>query len=291
MGDHDQKEVTLLRQQVNAADFLLRSLKTQLKEAEQRAASQQQNSTGNIQEGPGRRALHDAPQGGNVEHRVFHLAANVDGNAGLDFETGDGDREESGGSDDDDDIPSEDLVDSSTSFTLPSLGVGNIYPSLEDVKSAVVAHAISQGWTAKVDKRDKTRLVMKCRTGNDCPFHLRAEQYANGARIAAYKGEHSCEFQPDQSHIPRAHAASVKFLRQELPNFMTIDAGTTAKDIADAIYQRFGTRVSPKQCRTLRPGPRRKRLNTPGTCGSCGAIGHNRKTCGRSEEPVQTEPT
>ncbi|KAK3726052.1 hypothetical protein LTR37_000200 [Vermiconidia calcicola] len=284
MGDHGIDQVTLLKQQVAAADFLLRNLKTQLKEAEQRAASQQQNNVGNIQTEPGRRALHDAHEDGNVVHSVSQLAANVNGSAGLDLEMCNDDREESEGTDDDD-APGEDLVDSSTSFNLPTLGVGNIYPALEDVKNAVIAHAISQGWTAKVDKRDKTRLVMKCRTGNDCPFHLRAEQYANGARIAAYKGEHSCEFQPDQSHIPRAHAASIKFLRQELPTFMTIDASTTAKDIADAIFQRFGTR-----CRTLRPGPRRKRLNTPGTCGNCGAIGHNRKTCGRSEEPVQMEP-
>jgi ribosomal protein L23 len=109
----------------------------------------------------------------------------------------------------------------------------------------------------------------------------------NGAKICALKPEHNCNFRPDQSHVIRAHATNLKFLRQELPTFMTVTEKTTAKEISEAIFQRFGTRVSTKQCRHLKATPKRKRTHTIGTCSTCGGTGHNRLTCGREvEQPL-----
>lgn len=279
-------QVKSLRQQVAAAEFLVRSLKTQLREAEERAASRQpvDGSNNRSQEtNPSHHRAADPSENIGGNRGNAEAAQNRDG--GLEGETissvlanlADGE-----GSDDD--APGEGANNCSTGFHLPSIDVGTTYATLEDIKQAVVAHAVSQGWTCGVHKRDKTRLLLRCRTGTDCPFHLRAEQYAEAARICSLKREHNCNFQPDQSHVARSHISRMKFLREQLPTFMALNANTTASEISDAIFQRFGTRVSVKQCQNLRLGPKRRRAASMGTCSKCGAIGHNRITCGRVTE-------
>jgi hypothetical protein len=273
------EQIKSLRQQVAAAEFLLHSLQTQLKEAEERVAAnaQQQQRANNVGSAPRHSGANNIPasrRGGNEGESALDPGltlyeqpvsrTDVHGVIGA---AGEG---EEASPDVDDDAPGENIDDSAQVFQLPSLEIGLTYSSLEDVKRAAIAHAISQGWTCGVDKRDKTRLLLKCRSAAACPFHLRAEQYENGARIASYKPEHSCEFKPDQSHIPRGHATSVRFLREQLPTFMTVDENTTAQEISDAIFHRFGTRVSLKQCRSLRTAPKRKRKPSLGTCGTCG---------------------
>ena len=280
-------QVKLLKQQVAAAEFLLRNLRTQLREAEERAASRRsEGDAGNVQ---------DETTGGNVEGARPNPAAAESGQRRMRNGTlfnniaqagGEGD-ELDASEDDDDEAPGE-TTEGASQFQLPSIEVGTVFPTLEDIKKAVTAHAISQGWTCGVNKRDKTRIVLRCRTGTSCPFHIRAEQYATGARICSLKPQHNCSFQPDQSHVPRSHASTLKFLRQQLPNIMTVDANTTAQEISDAIFQRFSTRVSVKQCRKLKAGPKRKRAPSMSTCGKCGGVGHNRTTCGRVSELQQT---
>ena len=286
-------QIKLLRQQVAAAEFLLRNLRAQLREAEERAASRQNGVENSIEEvGPSN--VRTADRGGNIEEHLPNLGPAHDRNSNTGGETV-SNLSQAGGADDehgvsvlgDDDVTGEDN-ELEPVIQLPSIDVGTMYPTLEDVKNAVTGHAISQGWTCGVHKRDKTRILLRCRTGTHCPFHLRAEQYAEGARICALKPEHNCSFKPDQSHVPRSHASSLRFLRQELPNFMTIDVNTRPQEISDAIFQRFGTRVSIKQCRQLKVAPKRKRAPSIATCSTCGAVGHNRKTCGRVTEHQQT---
>lgn len=287
------EKLKILRQQITAAEFLLRNLKSQLREAEEQAAAARRGDTARDAR-PDASSSHARPgvPSGNMNG---HGPQPRGGAAGEEARPppeatsrprpGGGDHE----SEDDeiDNPPGEDGADLAPEFQLPSIEVGALYPSLEDIKKAVTAHAISQGWTCRVYKRDRTRLLMRCRTGADCPFHLRAEQYTHGAKICALKPEHNCDFQPDQSHVIRAHATNLKFLRQELPTFMTVTEKTTAKEISQAIFQRFGTKVSTKQCRHLKVTPKRKRTQTVGTCGVCGGTGHNRLTCGRDlEQPL-----
>ena len=283
------EQIKLLKQQVAAAEFLLRNLKAQLRDAEERAGTSRDGDDGSPPHDAGSSTVRTTdPGGGNVEqHGANSERAQAPNNrreiSGF-LPIGGADDEPDGS---DDDAPGED-ENTVPGFRLPSIEVGTVYPTLEEVKNAVTGHAISQGWTCGVYKRDKTRLLLRCRTGTECPFHLRAEQYAEGAKICSLKPEHNCSFQPDQSHVPRSHASSLRFLQRELPNFMTVDANTTAMEISDAIFQRFGTRVSIKQCRQLKPGPKRKRAASVATCGKCGAVGHNRKTCGRVTEHQQT---
>ena len=287
-------QITSLRQQVKAADFLLRNLKAQLQEAEKQRAS---NSTDNSNEQGGshssRRAA--ARTCGNIDtHPPGSRSDNDDINRHHDQHEASNQVQSAIEDDDvalDQDADFEAISNNNLdpSFTLPSIDAGTLYPSLEHVKTAVIAHAVSQGWTCRVYKRDRTRILLRCRTDVNCPFHLRAEQYRDGAKICASKLEHKCSFQPDQSHISRSHVSSLKFLRQELPNVMDLTPSTTSQEISDVVFQRFGTRINVKQCRELRPGPRRKRTPAVATCGLCGAVGHNRKTCGRTEAASQIE--
>ena len=276
------EQVKLLRQQVAAAEFLVHNLKAQLRAAEQQVVDAnnppQESSGGNVRE---------LDRGGNEEQYLLNPETAQEDDQ-LQGETISSVLANLAGGESEDDTPIGDTTGTVTDFDLPSIDIGTTYPSLEDVKQATTAHAISQGWTCGVHKRDKTRILLRCRTGPDCPFHLRAEQYMEGAKICALKPDHNCNFQPDQGHIPRSHLSRMKFLRQQLPTIMTLDAGTTAKEISEAIFQRFGTRVSVKQCQNLKPGPKRKRTPSQGTCSRCGETGHNRITCGRDTEQQQS---
>lgn len=282
------EKVKILRQEVAAAEFLLRNLQQQLLEAEEQAVNQRLEETQrNATPGHGRAGVPHSNLDGHGSQRVTapDEEARPQSQALSSPYTGAGDHE---GGEDENDAPGEDDTDLADDIQLPTLEVGATYPSLEEVKKAVTAHAISQGWTSRVYKRDRTRLLMRCRTGADCPFHLRAEQYPSGAKICALKPEHNHSFQADQAHVIRSHAANLKFLREQLPTFLAVTEKTTAREISDAIFQRFGTRVSTKQCRHLKAAPKRKRTNTPGTCTMCGLTGHNRMTCGRDMEQQLT---
>lgn len=286
------EKLKILRQEVAAAEFLLRNLKAQLREAEEQAVGAQSlnNHAKVTRPNPSLSSNRPGVPGGiNIEG----LAPNSRGapdeevrpqrDATSTPHAAAGDQEVEG--DEDEDAPGEEDADiNAADFQLPSIEVGAAYPTLEEVKKAVTAHAISQGWTSRVYKRDRTRLLMRCRTGADCPFHLRAEQYESGAKVCALKPDHNCNFRPDQSHVIRAHATNLRFLRRELPTFLTVTEKTTAREISDAIFQRFGTRVSAKQCRHLKTTPKRRRTQTLGTCSVCGGTGHNRLTCGRDME-------
>ncbi|KAK5165950.1 uncharacterized protein LTR77_008874 [Saxophila tyrrhenica] len=254
-------KVSALRLQVNAAEFLLKSLQDQLKEAERQASLLQENNNlaGNALPQAGNGFI-PPPTSGTGGDESTHRRSNVNhlpegpsedgagGNTNVNVEpTGQTALQDDNALNDDEDAPHEDddlfgLDDPTQEHRLPTLEVGTIYPSLESIKQAAVAHAISQGWTCGVDKRDRSRLLLKCRSDPSCPFHLRAEQYEDAARICSYKPEHSCNFQPDQSHVPRGHATHLRFLREQLPSFMTVDESTTAREVSDAIFQRFGTR-------------------------------------------------
>ena len=71
--------------------------------------------------------------------------------------------EDQGAEDEAEDTVGDVLPDGQAASELPSLEVGIVYPNLEDVKLAVKAHAISEGWTSGVHKRDKTRELFSDR--------------------------------------------------------------------------------------------------------------------------------
>jgi len=164
--------------------------------------------------------------------------------------------------------------------TLPDISMKRIFPDLSSVKAAVEAHALAQGWTAATKKRDRLRICMGCRSVPNCPFHVRAETCADGARISACKLLHICQAvvlgggpTPKRQQISR-----LKFLREEVPKLLELTPTTPTKDIQEAVFRRFGTRISLAQCSKLRGPTRHKRPAAQG-CSKCGVQGHNKQTC------------
>lgn len=163
---------------------------------------------------------------------------------------------------------------------LPDISVKRIFPDLSSVKGAVEAYALAQGWTAATKKRDRLRICMGCRSVPNCPFHVRAETCAEGARISACKLLHTCQAAvlgggptPKRQQISR-----LKFLREEVPKLIELTPTTPTKDIQEAVFLRFGTRISLAQCSKLKGPTRHKRPAAQG-CSRCGVQGHNKQTC------------
>ncbi|KAK6391906.1 hypothetical protein LTR65_004030 [Meristemomyces frigidus] len=103
------------------------------------------------------------------------------------------------------------------------------------------------------------------------------EKCVEGVRIATSKLGHTCS---GSIHAPpkRHHTSRLRFLREEVPKLMDLTRETSTKDIQEAVFLRFGTRISLAQCSKVK-GPIRQRKPAFQGCGNCGEAGHNRQTC------------
>ncbi|KAK6419673.1 hypothetical protein LTR81_007221 [Elasticomyces elasticus] len=280
------EEINSLRQQLSAAQFLVNTLHAQLQRAEDQYALSQQYHTHQL---PSNAA---SPQRGDTRDRDIDPRLQNDERTLNDLlrdnpqresvgHTGDLDDEDFNIHDEGDDSPTE-HVDAAEypvpdGISLPDFTVRTIFPSLADVKTAAEAHALAQGWTVATKKRDRTRIMLGCRKTADCHYHVRAEVCTNGARISAYKPTHTCINVPDA--VPKRHqVSSLRFLKEEVPKLMEFDPTTPSRDIQEAVFQRFGTRVPLGQCIKLKGRSRVKKAYVQG-CSKCGVKGHNKLTC------------
>jgi hypothetical protein len=306
-------EITSLRAQLSAAEFLVNSLRAQLLRAEEQyaatrqfhrhhiprgsteihaipgSAQQQARGDGDVTDQAARgdleQQLQRAFEAETPRHPPGHHDDQPYGGADdgyLPDATPNGNGDNTGGaenSDSEEEAPEPAEYPIPEGMTLPDVSVKRIFPDLSAVKSAVEAYALCQGWTPATKKRDRLRICMGCRTTRTCPFHVRAETCAEGARISSSKLLHTCQNVVHGGGVQkRHHVASLRFLREEVPRFMEVTPATPTKDIQEAIYARFGTRVSIGQCAKLRGRVRTKKPATQG-CSRCGVQGHNKLTC------------
>ena len=171
---------------------------------------------------------------------------------------------------------------------LPSLTVKTAFPTLEAAKNAVLAHASVQGWTPATRERDRLRLLMGCRSTPDCPYHVRVETCAEGARISAYKSAHNCFGATNNASPPKRHHHSyLRFLKAEVPKLMELASTTSTREIQDVVYKHFGTRIRLSQCAKVRGPAGRPKRPFVFSCGKCGGSGHNRLTCTADQPGVE----
>jgi hypothetical protein len=294
-------EIASLRAQLSAAEFLCHTLRDKLIKAEEQYAAAQQYHNhripanpyvqhANAAHAPGT-ALEPSIRGG-VDGAAQYGSGNDDVASGASINQPTG--HETGEQIDENLVPAEDGGDEvvpaeypvPTGTELPVLSVKTVYPSLGAVKDAVTVHALAQGWTVTTKKRDRIRIVMGCRQRVDCIYHLRAESCAGGARISSYKPAHTCHG-ADDSHVTRHPVSHLSFLRQEVPKLLVLDKGTTTEAIQEAVFQRFGTRISKAQCAKLK-GPSRQKRFAVQACGHCGVVGHNKLTCAALKDMTQS---
>ena len=282
-------EINSLRQQLGAAQFLANSLRTQLQRAEEaHAAAQPVQSRRAPRSLPQGGTLHNAPNG-NIDPELARRQGTLsnDGTNSNAMETAHvghhGPRQNSNraGQETESDTPP--VAESGEypvpeGMTLPSLTLKTIYPSLADVKLAVEAHAMAQGWTVSVKKRDRLRILTGCRKTPLCTYHARAETCAAGARISAYNPIHTCLNAPIPEVAKRQKISKLNFLREEVPKLMHIDQTTKPRNIQEMVFQHFGKRPTLAQCGKLKVPKRTKRPQVQ-TCSQCGVVGHNKLTC------------
>jgi len=293
------EEINALRQQLAAAEFLVNSLRAQLQRAENQYATAQQfhhhhiprlssaqetrktprsGLESNLQdnlEGGFAEALNGDDYAPDVDRNLAgHLDLELDGDATLNDAPGEQlDEEES----EPPEPPEPGNFPIPEGVDLPVLEVKTVYPTLGNVKAAVEAYAVAQGWTPATKKRDHLRICMGCRTTKTCPYHIRAETCEEGARISASKLGHTCG--GNAIAMPKRQQTSrLRFLHEEVPKFMELTRETPTKGIQEAVFQRYGMKISIAQCTKLRGRKRYKRPAFQG-CGRCGEAGHNRATC------------
>ncbi|TKA71658.1 hypothetical protein B0A55_05290 [Friedmanniomyces simplex] len=298
------EEINSLRQHLSAAQFLVNTLQAQLQRAEEQYTAAQQfhilrlpHNTASSQRdlgGSGGRG------GSNVDPSLQDDPAetpdaDIDGDSQQDTPLyggapGQVDDEECNPDQEPDDSPQEQPEATEypipEGMTLPDFTVKTIYPDLASVKTAAETHALAQGWTVATKKRDRSRIMLGCRKAPTCHYHVRAETCVDGARISAYKPTHTCINVPDAA--PKRHQVSaLHFLREEVPKLMEVKPTTPSREIQEAVFQRFGTRVPLGQCIKLKGRSRVKKVYVQG-CSRCGVKGHNKLTCtvGRVVESV-----
>ncbi|KAI6816228.1 hypothetical protein KC332_g9580 [Hortaea werneckii] len=247
-------EIDSLRQQLAAAESLVENLRTKLRQAEDQYAAAQHFHDQHLPQchNPATALQQASVVASGTPPRAVDLDPRLGPNQLSTTDdrtpTADGEQPEDG----DDSVPH-----STEPFefplpegtTLPSLEVKTFFPSLSAVKEAVEAYALAQGWTPHTKKRDRVRICMGCRAIKGCPYHVRAESCLEGARISSSKLAHTCG---GNVNVKRHQTSRLTFLKEEVPKFMEITPQTPAKEIQDAIFQRFGTRISLAQCTKLK---------------------------------------
>ncbi|KAK5135474.1 hypothetical protein LTR08_005262 [Meristemomyces frigidus] len=296
------EEINALRQQLAAAHFLANSLTAQLQRAEEQYAAAQQfhhrhllgNGASVLERGEN---LDGGREGANLgaaqgeDHGYlpdYEQSSTERPNQSLAEVLRGDDTPDRDQNEDDATAEEHDTLEypDPEGTTLPTLEVKQTYPTLGDVKATVESYALAQGWTARTKKRDRLRVFMGCRSTKTCPYDVRAEMRAEGARITRVRLGHTCctaigsPGDPSMQPPPpkRHHASRMRFLREEVPKLMELTSETPSKDIQEAVFQRFGTLIPIAQCTKLRGPSRRKKPALQG-CKKCGITGHNRLTC------------
>ncbi|KAI7481968.1 hypothetical protein KC351_g6069 [Hortaea werneckii] len=254
-------DIDSLRQQLAAAECLVDNLRTKLRQAEDQYAAAQQFHDQHLPQchNPATALQQASVVASETPPRAVDLDPRLGPNQlGTNDRTPTADGEQP--EDDDDSLPrsTEPLefpLPEGTS--LPSLELKTFFPSLSAVKEAVEAYALAQGWTPHTKKRDRVRICMGCRAIKGCPYHVRAESCLEGARISSSKLAHTCG---GNVNVKRHQTSRLTFLKEEVPKFMEITPQTTAKHIQEAVFQRFGTRISLAQCTKLK-GRTRSRIH------------------------------
>ncbi|KAI9912380.1 hypothetical protein PsorP6_005680 [Peronosclerospora sorghi] len=106
--------------------------------------------------------------------------------------------------------------------------VGACFDNFAAVKRAAADHASLNGYSFSVDKNDKNRLVLACRT-TDCPYHLRAIiDCRSVCKITKLNLTHTCA---DNLQEGRGSQNAKKLVAQAIHTGMVVNPETTTKQI------------------------------------------------------------
>ncbi|KAI9916257.1 hypothetical protein PsorP6_017895 [Peronosclerospora sorghi] len=108
--------------------------------------------------------------------------------------------------------------------------VGACFDNFAAVKRAAADHASLNGYSFNLDKHDKKRLVLACRT-TDCPYHLRAIIDCHSVcKITKLNFTHTCAGNLQEG---RGSQNAKKWVAQAIHTGMVVNPKTAPKQIQD----------------------------------------------------------
>lgn len=143
-------------------------------------------------------------------------------------------------------------------------------------------------------RSESKRILLGCRSTEDCPFRIKARCSAGRWRITVLRNEHTCIGAPAAT---RSSASHLDFLRREIPKLMIVRKDSTGQQIVDVIKSHHGHEISLRQAQKVllelknsTPAQQKKikeqgvvvpkrSISKSARCGRCNGPGHNRRTC------------
>ena len=125
-----------------------------------------------------------------------------------------------------------------------ALSLKQSFETFSDFKAQLHQWAVADNFVIKIDKSDRSRCVVKCRSAADCPFYVRATWKREEKRvvITALNSIHTTCL----GAAPAARASSSQFtyLREAVPEILAITKKTKPTEIQQAIHLHHNASIS-----------------------------------------------
>jgi hypothetical protein len=112
-----------------------------------------------------------------------------------------------------------------------ALSLKQSFETFSDFKVQIHQWAVADNFVIKIEKSDRSRCVVKCRSAADCPFHVRAAWKREEERviITALNPTHTTCL--GAAPASRASSSQFVYLREAVPKILTITKKTKPKEI------------------------------------------------------------
>ena len=109
------------------------------------------------------------------------------------------------------------------------------FETFSDFKTQLHQWAIAESFVIKIEKSDRSRCVVKCRSAAECPFHIRAtwNQKEERVIITTLNSTHTTCL--GAAPVPRASSSHSVYLPEAVPKILAITKKTKPKDIQQAM--------------------------------------------------------
>jgi len=110
------------------------------------------------------------------------------------------------------------------------------FETFSEFKTQLHQWALSDNLAIKMEKSDRSRCVIKCRSAADCPFHVRATWKPEQERvvITALNPTHTTCL--GEAPVPRASCSQFTYLREAVPKILAITGKTRPKEIQQVMH-------------------------------------------------------
>jgi len=166
---------------------------------------------------------------------------------------------------------------------MPPIAEGQVFPTLQAFKTALREWAIERNWTPHILDSDSHRVRAGCRSSPGCSFRIRANYSTKrcDAKVTRVDDIHTCEpfANPHtlaHQNIKRAETGKLKFLREVVPQMMTVTLETNVQDIIDVVEKKYGQKIPTRQAQKVKSSLTER---VKGPCRNCHMVGHTRRQC------------